>query len=357
MKSESEKSLPKQLPKVRRKQVDSSLESLVSTSQMFEDRAIPLVVRPAVDGVDLNAWAEGHGAYVRQLVDRHGAVLFRGFRVSTVKDFQTFVELTSDGPALDYVDRSTPRETRGSKVFTSTVYPSDQAIKLHNEGTYWLTWAMKIYFCSRVAASSGGETPIADVHKVYERLSPTLRERFAEKGMVLVRNYNDGFGLSWQEVFQTDDRAEVESYCRDNRIDFEWKDGDRLRTRQARPAIRRHPSKGELVWFNHAAFFHVTALEPDVRQALLADFGEEGLPYNTYYGDGSPIAEEDIAEIHAAYREETVMFPWQEGDIMILDNMWVAHSRQPYEGEREVIVMMTEPYTGVETGPAAAPTS
>ena len=356
MKSSS-KSLPKRLPRVRRMQMDSSSESLVSAGLMFDDREIPMVVRPTVHGVDLNAWAAEHGTYIRDLVDRHGAVLFRGFHIDTVEDFQTFVERTSDGPALDYKDRSTPRETRGSKVYTSTVYPSDQTIKLHNEGTYWLTWAMKLYFCCRVAAERGGETPIADVHKVYERLSPTLRERFAEKGMVLVRNYNDGFGLSWQEVFQTDDRAEVESYCRDNRIDFEWKDGDRLRTRQVRPAIRRHPTTGELVWFNHAAFFHITALEPDLRQALLADFGEQGLPYNTYYGDGSPIDEEDIAAIHAAYREETVMFPWQDGDTMILDNMAIAHARQPYEGQREVIVMMTEPYTGIETTDAAAATS
>lgn len=339
----------KPLPKIRRKQVDSSLESLVNTRPMFEDRGIPVVVEPAVDGVNLNAWTAKNQARIADLVTGHRAVLFRGFGITEVEDFQKFVELTSNGPALDYKDRSTPRETRGSKVYTSTVYPADQTIKLHNEGTYWLTWAMKLYFCCRIAATSGGETPLADVRRVCARLSPALRNRFAEKGMVLVRNYNDGFGLSWQEVFQTDDRAEVESYCRDNQIEFEWKDGDRLRTRQVRPAIRSHPDTGERVWFNHAAFFHITALEPDLRQALLDDFGEEGLPYNTYYGDGSPIDQEDIAEIHAAYREETVMFPWESGDVMILDNMSVAHSRQPYEGEREVVVMMTEPYTGTET--------
>jgi len=354
MKTRTSKSMPKGLLGARRKSVDAPAESPVSRAPMFEDRALPLVVRPAVEGVDLNAWAKEHGSGARDLVRDHGAVLFRGFGVTRVEDFERFVGHTSDGPALDYKDRSTPRESRGSKVYTSTVYPSDQTIRLHNEGTYWLTWAMKLYFCCRVAASSGGETPLANVAAVCRHLSPHLRRRFTDKGMVLVRNYNDGFGLPWQEVFQTDDRAEVESYCRDNKIDFEWKDGGRLRTRQVRPAIRRHPHSGELVWFNHAAFFHVTALEPDLRQALLDDFGEEGLPYNTYFGDGTPIAPEDIAEIHAAYRKETVMFPWQVGDVMIVDNMSVAHARQPYEGDREVIVMMTEPYTGAEEVAAAA---
>lgn len=349
MKSDAPKPLPKRLPNVRRKEVEARLEALVATAPMFEDHHLPLVVRPATDGVDLNGWAEANPDEIRQLLRRHRAVLLRGFGITRVEDFQRFVDLTSDGPALDYKDRSTPRETRGSKVYTSTVYPADQTIKPHNEGTYWLTWAMKLYFCCRVAATKGGETPIADVRRVCQRLSPELRQRFADRGMVLVRNYNDGFGLSWQEVFQTEDRAEVEDYCRANGIGFEWKNGDRLRTRQVRPAIRRHPETGEPVWFNHAAFFHITSLEADLRQALLDDFGEQGLPYNTYYGDGSRIDEDDIAEIHAAYREETIMFPWESGDVMILDNMCVAHARQPYEGEREVVVMMTEPYTGAET--------
>ncbi len=347
----------KPLSQVRRRPVEGSTESLVTVKPMFEDRAIPVMVQPAMDAVDLTAWAQGNGAFVRELFAKHGAVLFRGFRVDSVEAFQAFVAATSDGPPLEYVDRSTPRETRGSKVYTSTVYPKDRTINPHNEGTYWLTWAMKIYFCCRVAATGGGETPIADVGRVHDRLSPDLRERFTEKGWSLVRNYNDGFGLSWQEVFQTDDRAEVEAYCRQNCIEFEWKDGDRLRTRQVRPAIRRHPKNDRLLWFNHAAFFHVTTLEPDLRNALLDDFGESGLPYNTYYGDGSPIAPDDVAEIHAAYQAERVMFPWKEGDIMLLDNMSVAHARQPFEGDREVVVMMTEPYTGVETIPEAAATS
>ena len=347
----------KKLPNIRRRQVDSSPTSLVRVEPMFPDRAIPMVVRPAVDGVNLNRWVEDDPAAVRELVDRHGAVLFRGFGVTDVEDFERFVELTSDGPALDYKDRSTPRETRGSKVYTSTVYPADQTIRPHNEGTYWITWAMKLFFCCRVAATTGGETPIADVRRVHDRLPDDLRRRFTEKGMALVRNYNDGFGLSWQEVFQTEDRDEVEAYCRQNDIELEWKDGDRLRTRQVRPAIRRHPRNGDSVWFNHAAFFHITALDADLRQALLDDFGEDGLPYNTYYGDGSPIDEEDIAAIQAAYRDETVMFPWETGDVMILDNMSVAHARQPYTGDREVVVMMTEPYTGAEAAPPRAATS
>lgn len=348
MKSPATKSLPKGLGRRQRREIGDAAGALVERSSFDEDRPLPLVVRPAIDGVDLVGWARANDQEIDRWLGERGAILFRGFGVTSVDEFQRFVDATSSGPALDYKDRSTPRETRGSKVYTSTVYPADQTIKLHNEGTYWLTWAMKLFFCCRVAASSGGETPIADVRRVYQRLSRQVLEPFEAEGMALVRNYNDGFGLPWQEVFQTEDRDEVEQYCRDNRIEFEWKDGDRLRTRQVRPAVRRHPKSGEPVWFNHAAFFHISSLDPDLRQALLDDFGEEGLPYNTTYGDGTPIPDEVVAEIHAAYRAETVMFPWEPGDVMLLDNMAVAHARQPYEGEREVVVMMTEPYTGSE---------
>ena len=180
------------------------------------------------------------------------------------------------------------------------------------------------------------------MRRVYGRIDPAIRERFIQKQMMLVRNYNDGFGLTWQEVFQTQAHSEVEDYCRKNRIEYEWKDGDRLKTRQVRPAVRKHPLTGEPVWFNHAAFFHVTSLEPSVQAALLSDFGEEGLPYNTYYGDGTSIEPAAIDQIRAAYADEQVAFAWRSGDIMLLDNMSVAHGREPYTGEREILVSMTE---------------
>jgi len=160
-----------------------------------------------------------------------------------------------------------------------------------------------------------------------------------------VRNFGDGFGLPWQAVFQTTEKAVVEVFCRTNNIEFEWKAGDRLRTRQIRSTIAKHPLTGELVWFNHAAFFHVSTLEPTIRSALLAEFGEENLPHNTYYGDGSPIEPAVLDEIRQSYIQETTIFPWLTGDILILDNMLTAHGRMPFIGSRKVLVGMAEPFS------------
>jgi alpha-ketoglutarate-dependent taurine dioxygenase len=348
--------LPKLDPKpggaFGRRAVTLPAERRVAAAPLDPARRLPLVLRPAVEGLDVAAWAEEHRHLCDAWMREHRALLWRGFDIASPADFQRLVRATSDGEPLEYRDRSTPRHEVSQGIYVSTIYPAAQSINMHNEGTYWRRFPRKLYFCSLVTAESGGETPIADVRGVLARLDPEVRESFRAKGVLYVRNYNDGLGLSWQEVFQTESRAEVEDYCRANGIEVEWKDGQRLRTRQRRPAIRRHPVSGEELWFNHGAFFNVSSLEPAVRDALLADFGAEGLPYNTYFGDGSPIAPEVVASIQAAYAAEKVVFPWQRGDVLVLDNLTVAHGRQPYTGQRQVIVAMTEPLDGGDRGGA-----
>ena len=333
---------PRPGPKaVRRRAVGAAEGDLVQTGPLGE-RAIPLLIRPAVDGLDLATWAAGNRERVEALLLEHRALLFRGFGVRDVEAFDRFVAATSRGEKLEYKDRTTPREDRGTRVYTSTVHPPEERIELHNEGTYWVRWAAKLYFLCVRSSTTGGETPIADVRRVHDRIEPAVRERFAAKGLMLVRNFNQGFGLPWQDVFQTSDRAEVEAYCAANDIAFEWGEGDHLRTRQVRPAIRQHPVTGEPVWFNHGAFFHHTSLAPALRSALEGEYGIEGLPYNTCYGDGSPIEPEVAAHLREAYAAERVVFPWEDGDVMLLDNMSVAHAREPYTGDREVVVAMTD---------------
>jgi amino acid adenylation domain-containing protein len=333
---------------IRRRVVRRDAREIVDIKPLLGNWPGPALVEPAVEGVSLPDWARSQKEQVGRLLMEHRAVLFRNFRVESVELFQECVLATCDGELLNYVDRSTPRPAVGNKVYVSTIYPSAETIQMHNEGTYWRTWPLKIYFCSLVTAERGGETPIADVRNVYHRLRSEVREKFLEKKVTYVRNYNDGFGLPWQETFQTKDKAEVEAYCKTNDIEFEWKEGDRLRTRQTRPAIRQHPLTGETVWFNHAAFFHVTSLAPQVRRELLAAFKEQDLPYNTYYGDGKEIEPEIVAEVREAYEQEKVIFPWQNGDVLLLDNMSMAHGRQPYTGKREVVVSMAEPFRAAQ---------
>jgi hypothetical protein len=86
-------------------------------------------------------------------------------------------------------------------------------------------------------------------------------------------------------------------------------------------------------------------VEEDIREGLLAEFEESDLPANTFYGNGTPIEPEVMEHLREAYRRETVSFPWQKGDLLMLDNMLVAHGRAPYSGPRQILVGMAEPVT------------
>jgi hypothetical protein len=97
-----------------------------------------------------------------------------------------------------------------------------------------------------------------------------------------------------------------------------------------------------MVWFNQAHLFHVSNLENSIQESLLAVLKEEGLSRNAYYGDGTPIERSVLDEIRAAYKASTVVFPWQKDDLLMVDNMLVAHGRRPYTGERKTLVAMAE---------------
>jgi alpha-ketoglutarate-dependent taurine dioxygenase len=326
------------------KTIGASQGRLVQTSSLPPGEGLPLLVTPSVGGLDLAHWIETNREHVDGLLLKHGALLFRRFDVSTPAEFRRIATAFS-GELLNYNEPSSPRSRISENIYTSTEYPADQWIQLHNEMSYTSTWPQKVFFFCSLPAESGGETPLAYSRKVFELLSPKLREKFVEKGVMYVRNFGDGLDLPWQHVFQSADRAEVDRYCNAAGIEVQWKDGNRLRTRQVCPAIVTHPRRGETVWFNQAHAFHGATLEPALRRFLLEEMGEEEIPRNAYYGDGSRIEDSVIDEIREVYRQVAETFTWQTGDVLILDNITVAHGRAPFTGTRKVLVAMAEPYT------------
>jgi alpha-ketoglutarate-dependent taurine dioxygenase len=283
---------------------------------------------------------------------RCGGVLFRGFGVRSPEAFEKIVRSLT-GELLDYTYRSTPRSQVSGNIYTSTEYPADQWIPFHNEMAYTSSWPLRIWFFCLREAESGGETPIADSRRVYERIDAEVRRLFAGRGVMYVRNYGDGLDLSWEDVFQTAEPRAVEAYCRAAGIEWEWKPGNRLHTREVCQAVARHPQTGEMVWFNQAHLFKASGLAPEVRAALAA-LGEDNLPRNACFGDGSPIPDSLLDEVRRAYAAEAVSFPWQQGDVLMLDNMLTAHGRAPYTGPRKILVAMAEAWTREESEPTAA---
>jgi alpha-ketoglutarate-dependent taurine dioxygenase len=295
------------------------------------------------------SWATSNREYVEAQLLLHGGILFRDFAMRSVAEFEQFMVAIA-GELIAYHDQATPRSQVAGNIYTSTEYPAAHSIEPHNESSYASTWPLKICFFCLTPPLQGGETPIADARKVFTRIDPKIRERFIQQKVRYVRNFGGGLGLPWETVFQTKERAVMEAYCRSADIAFEWKAENRLKTQQIRPAVARHPRTGEMVWFNQATAFHVSTLEPVLREALLAEVPEEEVPKNVYYGDGSRIESAVLAELREAYRQETVAFPWQEGDLLMLDNMLVAHGRAPFVGPRKIVVGMAEPFHWQDMG-------
>ncbi|WP_206208000.1 TauD/TfdA family dioxygenase [Ahniella affigens] len=300
---------------------------------------LPVVVGPPRRDTDIVAWVKAE----RETLGRHlhtiGGVLFRGWRINGLAHFERLMTEGLGREPLEYRNQSTPRSEVRGRIYSSTEYPADQHIELHNENAYTSAWAERILFYCVKASDTGGETPIADSRRVLQRIPDAVRARFEQHGVMYVRNY-DGLDLPWQTVFQTTDRESVVAQCVAAGIQWEWLGGDRLRTREVAQATLAHPITSEPVWFNQAHLFHVSALHPTVRAALAGSMDERDYPRNAYFGDGSPISDSDLAQIRAAYAAETIAAPWQVGDILLLDNVLVAHGRRPFTGARKIVVGM-----------------
>lgn len=323
-----------------------SAQNLTRTWVMSEAEGLPLVIEPAADQLELVAWATGEREELKRKLLQCGAIVFRGFNVGGVDGFQEFARIISP-ELLDYKERAAPRREIADNVYTSTEYPANQRIMQHHEMSYSHNWPTKIWFYCVQPPQQGGATPVTNERKVFTRIDPRIKETFMRKRVMYVRNYSDCLDMTWQDVFQTSDRATVEDYCRRAYTEFEWKGEWGLTTRQVRQAVATHPVTGDTVWFNHAHMFHQSSLEPEIRASLNNEF-DGNLPRDAFYGDGSRIEDSILDEIREVYLQSAVRFDWQEHDVMMLDNFLTSHGREAFTGPRQILVAMSELYTNPE---------
>ncbi|MFD1935545.1 MULTISPECIES: TauD/TfdA family dioxygenase [Nonomuraea] len=312
--------------------------------------------RPAIVWVsgagDPAVWVAGHRDALHRAVARHGAVMVRGLvprdaaeAGRILKNLAT--ELMAEREAF------APRETYEQGVYSSSKWPSNQPMCMHHELSYTLESPSMLLFACLSAPPQGGVTAVAEASRVLAALPADLVERFEREGWLLTRSYNDEIGVPWQEAFGTSSRAEVESYCAANRITFEWTSDGGLRTSQRRPAVITHPENGQRLWFNQIAFLNEWTMMPEVREYLVDVYGRDGLPFNTRFGNGDEIGEDVVQLINKIYDSVTLREPWQAGDVMLVDNLRMAHSREAYEGPREVLVAMGYPVSLDACSPSA----
>ncbi len=327
-------------------------ESLIAAPQPF-----PLLVEPNEPQLDLIEWIKNNRPLIEEKLATHAGILFRGFELDGIQGFEAFAEAIQPGLYGQYGDL--PKKEGGKNTYRSTPYPERKMILFHNESSHQDRWPRKQMFYCEVAAPVGGATPVVDCRLMYEKLPADLRDKFESKGLLYVRTFTDNLDVSWQHFFKTEDRAEVEARCRAGGIEWRWLENNELQTRTPGPAIIRHPITGAKSFFNQVQLHHIYWLEPDVREDLLSMFGPERMPRHVYYGDGTPIEDEVMQRIGDLYEECAVRFDWQKGDAILLDNMLVAHARDPFEGPRKIVVAMGDMYdhSSLERAPAAGQTA
>jgi alpha-ketoglutarate-dependent taurine dioxygenase len=314
-----------------------------------DHRTTPFLVEPGGklkrSTVSLCSWAADHRHSLDEWLHRDGAVLLRGFDVGNPEEFHDVVAAIRPR-ILNYVGGDSPRKAVGDGIYTSTEFPPNMEIGLHNELSYTRSWPERVFFCCLVAADSGGETHLADSRKVFAQMDPAVRHRFSEEGVIYRQHLRDGGdgpgpGKSWQETFETMERAQVERVCASQGMEFQWTHRG-LRTSLHNPGVLTHPVTGEICWFNqadmwHARFDTVKAQETRTMGDATAD---EALGSHACYGDGSEIPMEDLTSVRATCKSSERLFTWQAGDVLILDNVLTMHGRKPFKGQRRVLVAM-----------------
>jgi len=285
-------------------------------------------------------WAAEHRDTLRAFVAEHGALLVRGLGLHDASGIEAVFRRL--GSLMAEKEAFTSRRNYSPGVYSASKWPPNQHMCMHHELSYALEFPSLMLFACLTAPTDRGATPVADSPSVLQALPGELVERFERVGWLLIRNYNGEIGASVAEAFGTDDRRGVESYCRANAIEFQWQSDGTLRTRQRRSAIVRHPRTGQRCWFNQIAFLNEWSMEPEVREYLVDVYGEDGLPFNTRFGNGDPIGADVVAAIDEVYEAHTARERWQAGDLMLVDNVRTAHGRDEFDGPREVLVAMAD---------------
>jgi len=287
------------------------------------------------------AWIGEQRDTLRRDLVRDGALLVRGLPVLDGPESFGLIAREFAPSLRNYVEGQSRRDELAPQVYNSTHHPADQPITLHHELSYAPEPPRWLFFGCKVAATSGGATPLLDGRRFLATLPTRIRGAFEGRGILYVKTMpgTRGMGKSWEQHYETEDKATVEEYLRRTETAFEWTDRGALRIQRVTPAIATHPDTGELVWFNQANLWHITNLG-DLGRALQGMLGERNLPTHAFWENGDPIPDDLINEVRQLMWDASSTFPWHPGDVLFIDNRSVAHGRQPYVGDRLLYVAM-----------------
>lgn len=316
--------------------------AIASQSHPFgQDEAFPLVLQlesPSDLGETVD-WLHASAAMLTGKAARHGAILFRGFPLETVEDFDAFV--TAFGLKNFPYEQSLSNAVRINKterVFTANEAPPEVSILLHHEMAQTPIYPSRLFFFCEQPAKTGGATPLCRSDVLLDRLEnerPEFVRDCEAKGLLYSNVMPDesdpksGMGRSWRGTFRAETRDQAEARMAALGYSWEWQaDGSLRATTPVLPAVRKL-STGRRSFFN---------------QLIAASKGwkdDRNDPSRAItFGDGSLLDVDAVHTASALADEITFDLPWQRGDVALVDNFVVMHGRRTFSGTRRVLASL-----------------
>ncbi|KAI3411537.1 TauD domain-containing protein [Psidium guajava] len=275
--------------------------------------------------------------YLESLIHKAGALLLRGFPVNSASDFDDVVEAFGY-EELPYVGGAAPRTNVVGRVFTANESPPDQKIPFHHEMAQVPEFPSKLFFFCEVEPGSGGETPIVLSHVVYERMRekyPDFVQHLEEHGLIYNRvlgeqdDPSSPIGRGWKSTFLTDDKSLAEKRAARLGMKLEWTEDSVKTVMGPIPAVKLDKWRNRKIWFNSmvAAYTGWKDARNDPVKAVT-------------FGDGNPLPSDVVHDCLKILEEECVAIPWKKGDILLLDNWAVLHSRRSFDPPRRVLASL-----------------
>jgi hypothetical protein len=284
------------------------------------------------DAVD---WVARHRELLATQLAEAGAILFRGFPLTTPEDFDAFVQ-GFDYPNFRYQDSlsNAVRAVRTERVFSANEAPASVQIHLHHEMAQTPIFPQKLLFFCEIPAETGGATPLCRSDLLFERLTreaPRFAADCERKGLKYTNvmpgadDPASGMGRSWRSTLRATDREAAEMRLRALGYTWEWLDDDCLRaTTPVLPAVW-DLGEGRKSFFNQliAAACGWKDARNDPSRAIT-------------YGDAEPLDRQGVLLAVELGKPLTFDVAWQAGDVALVDNMIMMHARRPFTGTRKV---------------------
>lgn len=309
---------------------------------MFRGRPFPLALQCDSDNAELSdaiAWLSDNAADLDRKAGEHGAILFRGFPLTTADDFDACIAAFGyrNFPYRESLSNAV-RRNRTERVFTANEAPPEVTILLHHEMAQTQIFPGRLLFFCEQPAETGGATPVCRSDELFARLQavcPEFARDCETKGLRYTNvmpaddDPQSGMGRSWRSTLRAESPAEAESRLLHLGYDWEWQpDGSLRATTPVLPAVRELGG-GRKSFFNQliAAFLGWKDTRNDPSNAIR-------------FGDDSALDRAAVETAAKLAEEYTVDIPWQRGDFALLDNFVVMHGRRTFTGKRTVLASL-----------------